>query len=61
MEFVVSNKVLKEIKIDCQNDDVKDLIIPNGVEVLGGGKLKVKKDSSAHKYAVENNLNYEEI
>ena len=39
MEFVVNNKVLKEIKIDYQNDDVKDLVIPNGVEVLGEGAL----------------------
>jgi hypothetical protein len=39
MEFVVSNKVLKEIKIDYQKDDVKDLVIPNGVEVLGEGAL----------------------
>jgi hypothetical protein len=26
-----------------------------------GGKLKAKKDSPAHKYAVENKLPYEEI
>ena len=39
MEFVVNNKVLKEIKIDYQKDDVKDLIIPNGVEELGKGAL----------------------
>lgn len=46
----------------------KDIEIPESIEeivgmviVLGGGKLKVKKDSAAHKYAVENNLPYEEI
>ena len=25
------------------------------------GELKVKKDSPAHKYAIENNINYQEI
>ena len=59
MEFVVSSKVLKKIKIYYQNDDVKELIIPNGVEVLGGGKLKVKKDSKAYDYAIKNNLPYQ--
>ena len=47
----------------------KDIEIPESVEefgdisiiVLGGKKVKVKKDSAAHKYAVENNLPYEEI
>ncbi|MBQ8196895.1 MAG: leucine-rich repeat protein [Clostridia bacterium] len=47
----------------------KDVVVPetvvsfaeNAFLLLGGGKLKVKKDSPAHKYAVENELNYEII
>ena len=47
----------------------KDVVVPetvvafaeNAFLILGGNKLKVKKDSPAHKYAVENNINYEEI
>lgn len=39
MEFVIDRNVLKEIKIDYQKDDVKNLIIPNGVEVLQEGAL----------------------
>jgi hypothetical protein len=47
----------------------KDIVVPdtvvdfaeNAFLILGGNKLKVKKDSPAHKYAVENNLNYEII
>ena len=47
----------------------KDVVVPetvvafaeNAFLILGGNKLKVKKDSPAHKYAVENKLPYEEI
>jgi molybdopterin-guanine dinucleotide biosynthesis protein A len=47
----------------------KDIVVPdtvvafaeNAFLILGGNKLKVKKDSPAHKYAVENNMNYEII
>lgn len=47
----------------------KDVVVPNTVVsfaenaflLLGGGKLKVKKDSKAYDYAIKNNLHYEEI
>lgn len=47
----------------------KDIVVPdtvvdfaeNAFLILGGNKLKVKKDSPAHKYAVENELPYAEI
>jgi hypothetical protein len=46
-----------------------DIVVPdtvvdfaeNAFLILGGNKLKVKKDSPAHIYAVENKLPYEEI
>jgi hypothetical protein len=47
----------------------KDVVVPdtvvafaeNAFLILGGNKLKVKKDSPAYKHAIENNLNYEII
>lgn len=47
----------------------KDIEIPESVEefgdmsiiLLGGSKLKIKKDSTIHKYAIEKNIPYEEI
>ena len=58
MKIVVEKGVLiKDIVVS----DTVVAFAENAFLILGGNKLKVKKDSPAHKYAVENNLKYEII
>ena len=64
----ITSNVIKLAPFSCVRY-FSDLVVPetvvgieeNAVLLLGGGKLKVKKDSKAYDYAVKNNLYYEEI